>query len=177
MGTDFMKYYPVEGKVDFPFKTKEFIDKDNDFRKETLVHFLDLTKYGNMDSEDYKRSEIIEIMKSQLSPLEKQKRFTSSEILTKNIKQQDFRLRSHKSGSTLKPWFGRFIKSRFPNFPKLWLAAAAAHRGIASIDTGAAAVVEWFGEYHTAHFLWEEGIHWRLSEEMERRPGYGVAFW
>ena len=28
-GTDFMKYYPVEGKFKFPFRTKEFIEKDN----------------------------------------------------------------------------------------------------------------------------------------------------
>ena len=66
---------------------REFIDKDNDFREENIVHFLDLTKYGDMDSEDYKRSEIIEIMKSRLSSLEKRKKFSSSAILTKNIKQ------------------------------------------------------------------------------------------
>ncbi|MDA3909092.1 MAG: AAA family ATPase [Sulfurimonas sp.] len=66
---------------------REFIDKDNDFRNENIVAFLDLMKYGLMESEEYKRSEPIEIMKQQLASLEKQKKFTSSKILTKNIKQ------------------------------------------------------------------------------------------
>ena len=28
-GTDFMKYYPIESKIQFPFKTKEYFDDNN----------------------------------------------------------------------------------------------------------------------------------------------------
>lgn len=66
---------------------RKFIDKDNDFTDESVVAFLDLMQYGMMESEEYKRSEIIIIMKNQLSSLEQQKKFTASKILTKNIKQ------------------------------------------------------------------------------------------
>ena len=67
--------------------TQEFIDKDNRFNKDAIVYFLDTGKYLEMDSDDFKRSEPIAILKKSLLKLENRKRFTSSKLLAKNIKQ------------------------------------------------------------------------------------------
>lgn len=66
---------------------KEFIDNNKRFHNDDICYFLNLDKYVNMDSDDYSRSEVINILKLNLLKLEKRKRFTSSKILTKNINQ------------------------------------------------------------------------------------------
>ena len=66
---------------------KEFIDKDGNFRNETLVYFLGLDKYVKLDNYEYERSEVIDILKEKLFKLEKQKYFSSTKTLSNNIKQ------------------------------------------------------------------------------------------
>ena len=66
---------------------KEFIDNKKYFRKDEIAYFLDTGEYVDMDEDDYNRQDPINILKSNLKKLEKRKRFTSSKILTKNIKQ------------------------------------------------------------------------------------------
>ena len=66
---------------------KEFIDKDNSIRRDSIAYFLDIGKYVEMDSEDFKRSEPLAILKKNYIKLEKRKRFTTSKVLSKNIKQ------------------------------------------------------------------------------------------
>ena len=67
--------------------TKEFIDKDNSFYKDDIAYFLEVGQYADMDRDDFKRSEIMAILKKNHIKLENRKRFTSSHTLTKNIKQ------------------------------------------------------------------------------------------
>jgi len=66
---------------------KEFIDKDNFIRRDSIAYFLDIGKYVEMDNEDFKRSEPLAILKKNYIKLEKRKRFTTSKVLSKNIKQ------------------------------------------------------------------------------------------
>lgn len=66
---------------------REFIDKDGSFSKENLCYFLDLGKYGEMLESEYTRAEPLEALKNKLAILQKQKKFTSSQILYKNIAQ------------------------------------------------------------------------------------------
>ncbi len=66
---------------------KEFIDKNNYFRDDEVACFLGLEKYVDMDDEEFKRGDVIDILKSNLQKLEKRVRFTSSKTLAKNIKQ------------------------------------------------------------------------------------------
>jgi len=66
---------------------KEFIDKDNYLRNEDIAYFLELEKYIALDSKDYERKEVIDLLKSNLIKLENRHRFTSNKILTKNMKQ------------------------------------------------------------------------------------------
>jgi len=66
---------------------RELIDKDGDLRNDNIVYFLDLHKFADMDSEDYTRNEVLDVLKLQLDKLEVQRKFTSNTILSKNIKQ------------------------------------------------------------------------------------------
>jgi len=66
---------------------KEFIDRNKFFNNDDIASFLDLDKYIDIDSNEYARDEPLNILKSNLLKLEKKKRFTSSIILAKNIKQ------------------------------------------------------------------------------------------
>jgi len=66
---------------------REFLDNNNRFHRDSITYFLEAGKYVDMDSDDFKRSEVIAILKRNHLKLEKRKRFTSSKILTKNIKQ------------------------------------------------------------------------------------------
>lgn len=66
---------------------REFIDRDGDLSKDTLAYFLGLDKYAEMESSEYTRKEVIELLTKQLTKLEKKKKFTSNKILSKNIKQ------------------------------------------------------------------------------------------
>jgi len=66
---------------------REFLDKDNRFCKDDIAYFLEVGKYVDMDSDDFKRSEVFAVLKRNHFRLEKRKRFTSSKILSKNIKQ------------------------------------------------------------------------------------------
>ncbi|OHE00712.1 MAG: AAA family ATPase [Sulfurimonas sp. RIFCSPLOWO2_12_36_12] len=66
---------------------REFLDKNNYFSKENILHFLGLGKYAPMHNDEYTRNEIIDLLKNQLVLLEKKNKFTTSKILAKNIKQ------------------------------------------------------------------------------------------
>jgi len=66
---------------------REFIDKDNCFRNDTLAYFLEVGPYADMDRDEFKRSEVISILRKNHMKLEKRKRFSNSKILTKNIQQ------------------------------------------------------------------------------------------
>jgi len=66
---------------------REFIDKDNRFHRDSLAYFLEVGKYVDMDSNAFKRSEVLAILKENYKKLEKQKRFSSSKTLRKNIQQ------------------------------------------------------------------------------------------
>ena len=67
--------------------SREFIDKDNYFREDSIAYFLEVGKYVDMDDDDYKRSEVLAIMKTNLINLESKEYFTNSKILSKNIQQ------------------------------------------------------------------------------------------
>ena len=66
---------------------REFIDANNCFNRDSIACFLEAGKYVDMDSDDFKRSEVLSTLKKNHIKLEKRKRFTSSKILSKNIKQ------------------------------------------------------------------------------------------
>ena len=66
---------------------REFIDNNNRFYSDSIAYFLEVGKYVDMDSQEFKRSDVLAILKQNQMKLEKRKRFTSSKILTKNIKQ------------------------------------------------------------------------------------------
>jgi len=66
---------------------REFLDKDNRFHRDDIAYFLEAGQYVDMDSDNFKRSEVLTILKRNHIKLEKRKRFTSSKILSKNIKQ------------------------------------------------------------------------------------------
>ena len=66
---------------------REFIDRDGDLSKDTLAYFLGLNTYAEMDSDQYTRKEVLEVLRNKLAILQKQKKFTSSKILSKNIAQ------------------------------------------------------------------------------------------
>lgn len=65
---------------------REFIDKDNDLRREEVAYFLGLEKYLALNSSDYTRKEVMDLLKSNLIKLENKKSFTTSKVLAKNIK-------------------------------------------------------------------------------------------
>jgi SpoVK/Ycf46/Vps4 family AAA+-type ATPase len=66
---------------------KEFLDQNNSFYKDSIAYFLDVGAFTQMDRDDFKRSEVLAILKTKLAALEKRKRFSGSKLLTKNIKQ------------------------------------------------------------------------------------------
>ena len=66
---------------------REFLDNNNRFNRDSIAYFLDAGKYVDMDSDDFKRNEVLATLKANHVKLEKRKRFTSSSVLTKNIKQ------------------------------------------------------------------------------------------
>ncbi len=67
--------------------TKKFLDSNNCFDRDTLAYFLDVGQFVDMDHNEFKRSDVLAILKRNFVKLEKRKRFSSSKILTKNIKQ------------------------------------------------------------------------------------------
>jgi len=66
---------------------KNFIDKNNNFENDSIAYFLDVGAYTEMDSGDFKRSEVILILKNKLAELEKIKQFSTPKLLAKNIRQ------------------------------------------------------------------------------------------
>lgn len=66
---------------------KEFINKHNEFSKDSLAYFLDVGNYTEIDRDEFKRSDVLNALKQKHKKLEQKKRFTSAKILTKNIKQ------------------------------------------------------------------------------------------
>ena len=66
---------------------KEFIDGNNNFSREGLVYFLGLEKYAHLYPEKYTRGEVLDILNIDLVKLEKQKKFKSHKLLSKNITQ------------------------------------------------------------------------------------------
>ena len=67
--------------------SKQLIDKDNYFSEDSVAHFLDIGSYVDLDKEDYKRSEPLNILKQNYIKLESKKRFSGSKILSKNMRQ------------------------------------------------------------------------------------------
>ena len=68
--------------------SKDLIDKNNYFYKDYIGYFLDIGKYVDMDRENLKKSEVIEILKQNYNKIKSKKdTFTTSPILEKNIKQ------------------------------------------------------------------------------------------
>lgn len=66
---------------------KEFLDKNNSFNKDSIAYFLDVGEFTEKESDTFKRSEVLAILKTKLVQLEKRKKFTGSDVLTKNINQ------------------------------------------------------------------------------------------
>jgi len=67
---------------------KNFIDKHNYFSQDYIGYFLDIGKYVDMDSDDFKKSEVIDILKEKYDRLKlKKDTFKTSKTLKKNIKQ------------------------------------------------------------------------------------------
>ena len=66
---------------------REFIDKDNCFHNDDIASFLEVGKYVDMGRDDFKRSDVLSILKKNYLKLNKRKRFTSSKILSKNVQQ------------------------------------------------------------------------------------------
>jgi hypothetical protein len=66
---------------------KNFIDKNNYFSQDYLGYFLDIGQYVAMDSDDFKKSEPLDILKQNYNKIKLNKNFTTSKILDKNIKQ------------------------------------------------------------------------------------------
>ena len=66
---------------------KEFIDKDNRFHRDSMAYFLEVGKYVDMNSDEFKRSEVLATLKENYKKLENRKKFSSSKILHKNIQQ------------------------------------------------------------------------------------------
>ncbi len=69
------------------YGNKEFLDENNSFLRDEVAYFLDLGKFVDMDAKDFQRREPLAILKKNLLKFEKRKRFTSSKILTANIKK------------------------------------------------------------------------------------------
>jgi len=67
--------------------SKEFLDGNNRFESNSLAYFLGVGKYVDMDSDAFKRSEVFSVLKKEYVRLEKRKRFSTSKILAKNIRQ------------------------------------------------------------------------------------------
>ncbi len=67
--------------------SKKFIEKDNYFSQDSIAHFLDIGHYVDMDNDEFKRTEPMEILKQNYIKIEDKKQFTSSKILAKNLKQ------------------------------------------------------------------------------------------
>ena len=67
--------------------SKKLIDKENYISQDDIAHFLDIGSYVDLDKDEYKRSEPVDILKQNYIKLENKKKFTSSEILSKNIQQ------------------------------------------------------------------------------------------
>ena len=67
--------------------SKEFLDVNNRFDRDSLAYFLGVGKYVNMDIDAFKRSDVFAILKKEYAKLEKRKCFSTSKILAKNIKQ------------------------------------------------------------------------------------------
>ncbi|MDF1884433.1 AAA family ATPase, partial [Sulfurimonas sp. SAG-AH-194-C21] len=66
---------------------REFIDKENYVSKETVLDFLDGHQFLNTDKDKFSRDEVIAFFSKSLSTLEKQKKFKSNKLLSKNIAQ------------------------------------------------------------------------------------------
>ncbi|MDF1878107.1 AAA family ATPase [Sulfurimonas sp. SAG-AH-194-C20] len=66
---------------------REFIDTNNCFRNDNLAYFLEVGVFVDMDSEEFKRRQVLAILKKNYTKLEKRKRFTSATLLTQNIQQ------------------------------------------------------------------------------------------
>ena len=66
---------------------KEFLATNSYFNRESLAYFLDIGYLVEMDDGEFKRNDVLVILKNKLEKLEKRKRFSTSKILAKNIKQ------------------------------------------------------------------------------------------
>jgi len=66
---------------------RTFIDKDNSFSDDNLAYLLDLGHFVDRDTDEFKRSDVVDILKTNYAKLEAKKQLSSSKTLTKNIEQ------------------------------------------------------------------------------------------
>lgn len=67
--------------------SKKFLDNYNRFDSDALAYFLGVGRFTELESGEFKRSEVLAILKNDLIRLEERKRFDTISILAKNIKQ------------------------------------------------------------------------------------------
>ena len=63
---------------------REFVDKSGDISGEDLAYFLNLERF-TVDSSEYERQEVIDVLRNQLGSLEKKRSFSTPKILEKNL--------------------------------------------------------------------------------------------
>jgi len=66
---------------------REFIDKDNYVSKDTILAFLDANQFLDDDEDKFSRAAVLTFFSESLIQLEKQKKFKTNKILSKNIAQ------------------------------------------------------------------------------------------
>jgi len=66
---------------------KEFVDKNNYFRNDELAYFLDVGEYVDMDSAEFDRKSVVDVLRSNYIKLENKRDFGGSKVLQSNIKK------------------------------------------------------------------------------------------
>ena len=66
---------------------REFIDKDNYVSKDNILAFLDGNQFLDTDDDKFSREDVLDFFSTNLAKLEKQKKFKTSKLLSKNIAQ------------------------------------------------------------------------------------------
>lgn len=66
---------------------RQLIDHNNNFHQDSIAYFLQVGKYVEMDSSDFKRSEPLDDLKTLYASLNKKAKLGSSETLAKNLEQ------------------------------------------------------------------------------------------
>ena len=66
---------------------REFIDKDNYVLKDTILAFLDGNQFLSDDKDKFSRDDVLTFFRTNLLKLEKQKKYKTNKLLSKNIAQ------------------------------------------------------------------------------------------